>query len=111
VSKTLRILVVFWWVSVFVEGFLMRFNCECGARIHDISDYQENKARFIPDECWEEMCEQIDGGMNAWEAFAKYQRFTYQCHNCSRVIIEQGNGGFISFKPEQDIPFGVLKYT
>ncbi|MDA0150670.1 hypothetical protein [Vibrio sp. LaRot3] len=89
----------------------MKLNCNCGESIHDITDYQDNKARFIPDECWEQMCEQVDKGISVWEGLSNYQRYLYQCTNCSRVLIQQADGSFISFRPEQKILFGVLKHT
>ena len=89
----------------------MKLRCECGFVIHDNTDYQENKAHFVPDESWEEMCEKIEGGMSPWDASVMYQRHLYQCYECSRIYIENVDGSFTSFKPDADAKFGIFKNT
>lgn len=89
----------------------MKLRCECGAVIHDATDYQENKAHFVPDETWEEMCEKIEAGMSPWDASVIYQRIMYQCYECSRIYLEGKNREFTSFKPDLEAKFGILKST
>lgn len=89
----------------------MKLLCECGSVIHDGTDYQENKAHFVPDESWEEMCEKIESGISPWDASVKYQRLMYQCYECARIYIEGESGNFYSFKPDHESKFGILKST
>ena len=89
----------------------MKLKCKCGETIHDNTDYQDNKAYFIPDESWEVMLEKIDAGESAWDATRIAKRNIYQCYNCSRIYIENKDGNFTSFKPEEDTKFGILKNT
>jgi hypothetical protein len=87
----------------------MNLNCRCGELIHDITDYQENKAHFIPDQSWESMHESIADGNSSWNAASKVRRVMYQCHNCSRLYVQDQSGNFISFAPEGNGQFGILK--
>ena len=87
----------------------MKFQCECGHVIHDVTDYQDNKARFVPDETHEAMLESIDEGLDHYSAFRKYQRHMFQCVNCCRLHVMNNEGEFISFKPDNKINFGILK--
>lgn len=89
----------------------MKLLCKCGAPIQDLTDYQENKARFVPDESWESMHEDIDAGASSWDAARKVMRLMYQCYECSRLYIESHNGSFIAFTPDEETSFGLLKST
>ena len=87
----------------------MKIGCLCGAVIHDNTDYQENKAHFVPDESWESMCESIEKGMSPWDASVKYQRMMYQCYECKRIYIGGNDGSITSFRPDEETEFGILK--
>jgi hypothetical protein len=89
----------------------MKLQCKCGETIHDNSDYQENKAYFVPDETWESMLEEIDSGSSPWDATRKVKRNIYQCYNCSRIYLETKSGHYSSFTPDKEVKFGILKNT
>lgn len=87
----------------------MKLRCICGASIHDVGDGQENKAYFIPDENWEAMTESIDTGKSVWNETRKYKRSILQCYQCCRIYIQNCNGEYESFKPDEGVEFGILK--
>lgn len=87
----------------------MWIECKCGKKIHDNTDYQENKAYIIPDQDMEGMLEELDGSGCPWEITRKYTRHIFQCHECGRIYIKNQNGEFESFKPDGEPGFGILK--
>lgn len=89
----------------------MKLLCECGWSIHDNTDSQENKAHFVPDESWEAMHEDINAGSSSWDTARKVMRRMYQCHECSRLYVEDCSGAFLAFKPDDEVEFGTLKRT
>ncbi len=89
----------------------MKILCECGELIPDVTDCQNNKAYLIPDESWETLFESIESGQSLREATRGSKRQIFQCYECSRIYIEQKNGEYAAFKPDQDIEFGILSNT
>src|SRR5690606_23314989 len=89
----------------------MKLLCKCGAPIQDLTDYQENKARFVPDESCESMHEDIDAGVSSWDAAREVMRLMDQCYECSRLYIESHSGSFIAFTPHEETPCGLRKST
>ncbi len=47
----------------------MKLLCECGETIHDISDDQENKARFVSDETFEILLDSFDSEVRRSDYF------------------------------------------
>ena len=89
----------------------MKIQCQCGELIPDITDQQNNKAYFIPDELWEGVMESIYKNKSPWDATRESKRQMLQCYECSRIYIEGKDGEYISFKPEGNIDFGILNNT
>lgn len=89
----------------------MKTRCNCGATIHDVTDAQENKAHFIPDQSWEVMHDSIAAGNSSWDACANARRVMYQCVECSRIYLQNQSGDFVSFIPEGPKRNGILKRT
>lgn len=86
----------------------MKFTCRCGAVVYDISDYQDNKAYFIPDVLYEGALEAIRPGSSAWEQIAKVKRAMYQCSECARLYLTNHDGALSCFSPSEGEAFGIL---
>ena len=89
----------------------MKFGCTCGEVIWDNTDYQDNKAYLIPDETFESALEEIAAGKCPWDALHRVKRIIYQCHSCARLYIHDHSGKLVSFSPEGNVAFGILKGT
>jgi hypothetical protein len=87
----------------------MKIQCVCGSTVHDITDGQENKARYVSDECWESMNEEIEVNKSPYGVTDKYMRHIFQCYECSRLLVQDKDGNFQSFSPDIKADFGILK--
>jgi hypothetical protein len=87
----------------------MKFACLCGSVIHDNTDYQEDKAYFIPDQSYERAVTLIRSERSAWEELRKVERTMYQCRSCARLWLEDHEKNLCCFTPEPSIQFGILK--
>ena len=87
----------------------MKFTCLCGTVIRDNTDYQEDKAYFIPDQSHERTVEAIDGGASPWNELRKVERVMYQCTSCARLWLENTDRKLCCFAPEPSTQFGILR--
>ena len=91
----------------------MRFECQCGHTIHDISDGHYYKAYLIPDKKWVPFWDAIDVAIEKSGPTPKdkekacmelrkkqYSRPIYQCPSCARIYITDINNELVVFKPE-----------
>lgn len=78
----------------------MKFNCVCGNRINDTTDYLPYKAYFIPDQDWFAMLNVLRDAIDSagqsgtptseevekrlWE----FSQIAWQCEECARVYLE-----------------------
>ncbi len=87
----------------------MKFSCVCGAIIYDNTDYQENKAYFMPDQSRETAFFEVEAMKEPWIVLPKYERTMYQCRGCARIWLEDHELNLVCFKPEPESVFGILK--
>lgn len=92
----------------------MNLKCLCGERILDISDCQSYKGHIISDKEYFDFLdfadEMIESSHSDRESLAmtfrmgigKYIkiRTVFQCYNCGRILLEDGEGNYKFFLPE-----------
>jgi len=96
----------------------MKIDCKCGNCIHDISDFQSDKAWLIPDKNWENFWSEIynaikqSGKSKVEKEYAANSvgrtssisayRAMYQCNTCGRIYINNESGTLEVFEPESE---------
>ncbi len=86
----------------------MWIQCKCGSKIHDNHDPNRDKARFYPDEDWNQMSERNGDSALVPRSDLREFRVMLQCMDCFRLYVQNKEGNFVSFKAEEDISFGFL---
>ena len=81
----------------------MKFDCTCGGRIIDASDYLPHKAHLVADEDYEDVYLSAASGGH----FVLLARPVYECTTCGRLWIGGHDGQLKSFLPESPVG-GVL---
>lgn len=84
----------------------MNFQCECGHRISDTTDYLSYKAHLISDQDWYDFIEEIDAAIEMPESTegdkvkalmkiralsSKLSRTVYQCTKCGNIFFGDNN--------------------
>ena len=91
----------------------MKIECACGHLIHDNSDRLAHKAHFVPDQSWNDLCDGLDaliekGGRRSDEAAMAARRMLtwlsrrmWQCGECGRLFVEDGDRELHVFAAEE----------
>ena len=78
----------------------MKFACICGKTIVDQTDYLSYAAYMIADQDIFDASDISEGGSDDW--WGTLTRKMYQCRTCGRLWINDRQGHFHSFAPEQE---------
>jgi len=95
----------------------VKIACECGAMIHDSTDYLPHKAYFIPDQDWFDLMKAIDDAIeksgpsmmekeaacwNIRRLIGELSRSAWQCRACGRVYIDDQSHELWQLVPSTD---------
>lgn len=79
---------------------MSKFQCVCGKLISDNTDFISYKARFVSDQDYFDLCDEIENKdfYKRADAFHKYLNDIYQCFDCQNIIFFSNNERF-DFQP------------
>ncbi len=92
----------------------MKFQCSCGHVIRDQTDFIPYKGYLVPDQRFEEVWNCVESALDAAPPAGHMERDrffgtlgderifigAYQCTDCGRLYISDGENGFHIFAPE-----------
>lgn len=102
----------------------MKISCPCGFEIYDGPDHNPNIGHLIPDQDWSHLLDAIDAAVegdhptaNAKEAacisvrylIGDISRRMWQCPECGRLLIDDGERRIQEFKPATDAGKMILR--
>lgn len=93
----------------------MKFECSCGATIHDAAERNPNKAHIVPDDALDDILDAVDKAIEspgtcpeAREAdcmairsmFSRLTRLVWQCRDCFSLHVDTRGATVNQFSPE-----------